>query len=160
MSVLVDRANRSWCFNSWRNVIVILLALVIVLWPKHSRAEEHVILDVRFSGIYQVVASSDPAFPHRDRTEWFMDFGNGTSTGKTSGKVAISMRQNPKVRVNIMAWEYFPRMQTLALGNQFHEGAKNAVAFGSWKIVSSSGGVQLERGAYQITLHRLEESIY
>src|SRR6478752_10591619 len=83
-------------------------------------------------GMYQVTASTDPIFPLRENQEWFLDFGQGIRPQISSGSVAVSLRQNPNVRVRIMAWQYFPKQRVIVIGNPFAEGSRKAVAKGSW----------------------------
>jgi hypothetical protein len=105
----------------------------------------------QLSGMYKVTASTDPFFPAASDREWFLDFGTGTNQ-KTSGKVAVSLRQNPSVKVRIMVWQVYPQTGQLLLGNQFGEGSKGAVALADWQISNSAQGVILERAGYQIVL--------
>jgi hypothetical protein len=114
----------------------------------------------QLSGMYKVAGSTDPFFPERPNVEWFLDFGNGTTAQTTSGKVAVSLRQNPNVKVRIMVWQFFPQNASLLLGNQYHEGSKQAVALADWKIRSHARGVVLERGSYQVVLHRADPADY
>ena len=108
------------------------------------------------TGFYKVAASNDPFFPQAADREWFMDFAQGASGGSLSGKVAVSLRQNPHVKVRIMVWQLFPQTGTLVLGNQTHEGSKQAVAMADWKIKTSGSRVILERRGHQIVLQRSE----
>lgn len=113
----------------------------------------------QLSGIYKVAASSDPFFPERQNVEWFLDFGKGTSE-KNSGKVAVSLRQNPNVKVRIMVWQMFPQNSSLLLGNQTGEGSKQAVALADWQVRSHPRGVILQRGSYQVVLHHADPADY
>jgi hypothetical protein len=114
-----------------------------------------------FRGMYKVAASNDPIFPMQANQEWFLDFGSGITQGKMSGSVAVSLRQNPHVKVRIMAWQYFPKQGVLVIGNPYSEGSKQAVAKGSWQMTAtSSGGVSWDRGTYQVVLHRAERNDY
>lgn len=106
--------------------------------------------------MYKVAVSNDPIFPLSGQQEWFLDFGTGTSAGKTSGNVAVSLRQNPSVRVRIMAWQFFPENGNLFIGNPFHEGSKQAVSRGNWQLRATQGGVIFERETYQIILYPAE----
>ncbi len=112
------------------------------------------------SGMYKVAASTDPFFPAASDREWFLDFGTGVSSEKTSGKVAVSLRQNPSVKVRVMVWQVFPQTGQLYLGNQFSEGSKGAVAVADWQISNSRDSVILERGGYQIVLRRADPGDY
>jgi hypothetical protein len=129
------------------------LAAVFAISTLTAQADVPDRRDGQLRGMYKVAASNDPIFPLTEQQEWFLDFGTGTSAGKTSGNVAISLRRNPNVRVRIMAWQYFPERDNLLIGNPFHEGSKQAVARGNWHLRSTRGGVIFERGAYQITLY-------
>ncbi|MES2660041.1 MAG: hypothetical protein V4689_15575 [Verrucomicrobiota bacterium] len=106
----------------------------------------------QFRGIYKVVASNDPIFPATATREYFLDFGKGMQAGKLSGSVSISMRQNPNVKVRIMAWQYFPKQGSLVIGNPYSEGSRNAVAKGIWILKGTSNGVVFERENYQVVL--------
>ncbi len=114
----------------------------------------------QFRGIYKVVSSTDPIFPASATSEYFMDFGKGIQGDKMSGSVAISVRENPNVRVRIMAWQYFPKQGTILIGNPYSEGSRNAVAKGSWQMRGVANGVIFERGSYQVVLHRASPSDY
>ncbi|HEX7260799.1 MAG TPA: hypothetical protein VF258_03205 [Luteolibacter sp.] len=105
-----------------------------------------------FKGIYQVTASTDPIFPLHENQEWFLDFGQGIRPQITSGSVAVSLRQNPNVRVRIMAWQYFPGQGSIALGNPYASGSRQAVAKGVWKMSAISGGFIFKRDNYQVVL--------
>ncbi len=105
-----------------------------------------------FKGIYQVTASTDPVFPLRENQQWFLDFGPGLRPRVSSGNVAVSLRQNPNVRVRIMAWQYFPEQGSIAIGNPYAAGSRQAVAKGVWKMSAISGGFLFQRGNYQLTL--------
>lgn len=107
-------------------------------------------------GIYQVVSSSDPLFSLRDEQEYFLDFGEGMTSGKLSGSVAVSLRRNPHVKVRIMAWQYFPKEGSLVMGNLYHEGSNQALAAAIWQLSSTSKEVDLKRDGYQVTLRRAE----
>lgn len=114
----------------------------------------------QFRGMYKVVSSNDPIFPATQTREYFMDFGKGIQGSKMSGSVAVSMRQNPNVKVRIMAWQYFPKEGSLAIGNPYSEGSNQAVAKGVWKMSGLSKGVLFERGGYQVVLHRADPGDY
>jgi len=113
-----------------------------------------------FRGIYKVTSSTDPAFPTQANREWFLDFGNGISSGKFSGTVAVSLRQNPSVKVRIMVWQYFPKQGRLIIGEQAHEGARTAVALGNWQMAPASRGVTFERENYRVVLHQVDPRDY
>lgn len=115
---------------------------------------------VALGGMYQVAASNDPLFPKDSSQEWFLDFGNGTQSGVTSGKVAVSLRQNPRVSVRIMVWQYFPREQALLIGNQTAEGSARAVARGVWTMGNDSGAIFLNRENCTIVLKRANPGDY
>jgi hypothetical protein len=113
-----------------------------------------------FRGMYKIAASSDPIFPMSSNQEWFLDFGSGISDGQLSGSVAVSLRQNPNVKVRILAWQYFPQQGSLLIGNPYSEGSDKAVAKGVWQFRSTSSGVTFERGTYQIKLERAQPGDY
>lgn len=113
-----------------------------------------------FRGMYQISASNDPMFPLQASKEWFLDFGKGISEGKFSGNVAVSLRQNPNVKVRIMAWQYFPKQGNIRIGNPYSEGSRQAVAKGNWTMSQTSQGIQFERGTYQIVLRRADPRDY
>jgi hypothetical protein len=105
-------------------------------------------------GYYKIIASSDPLFPGGEGREWFFDFGDGVRHGRSSGTVAVSLRQNPNVRVRLLVWQVFPENGTLVIGNQTEEGGKRAVALARWTIGRTATGVSLQRGNYQVSLQR------
>lgn len=105
-------------------------------------------------GYYKIAASNDPLFPGGDGREWFFDFGDGVRNGRSSGTVAVSVRQNPNVRVRLLVWQVFPENGTLVIGNQTEEGSKRAVALARWTIGRTATGVSLQRGGYQVSLQR------
>lgn len=113
-----------------------------------------------FAGMYKVAASSDPMFPITETREYFLDFGKGVQPGKLSGSVAVSMRQNPRVQVRIMAWQYFPNGGTLVIGNPYAEGSRNAVVRAMWSMRGADKGVELNRLGYQLVLQRAEPGDY
>ncbi len=112
------------------------------------------------SGMYQVAASTDPIFPMSDSQEWFLDFGEGTSRGVHSGTVAISLRENPNVKVRIMVWQYFPEQGVLLIGNQFDRGSTGAVAKGIWTIGADATRVVMLRDNVSVTLLKADSSDY
>lgn len=114
----------------------------------------------QIAGIYKVVSSSDPIFPATPTREYFLDFGKGIQAGKLSGSVAISMRQNPNVKVRVMAWQYFPRQGSMVIGNPYSEGSSKAVAKGVWKMTGTDNGVIFERGNHQVVLRRADPNDY
>lgn len=105
-------------------------------------------------GYYKVAESNDPLFPAGEGREWFFDFGDGVRQGRSSGTVAVSLRQNPNVRVRLLVWQVFPETGTLVIGNQTEEGSKRAVALARWTIGRTATGVSLQRGNYQVSLQR------
>lgn len=115
---------------------------------------------VALAGMYKVAASNDPFFPVASDREWFMDFGTGISGEKSAGKVAVSLRQNPNVKVRVMVWQIFPGTNQLYLGNQFSEGSRGAVALADWKVSNHPKGVILERFGYQIVLNHADPGDY
>lgn len=113
-----------------------------------------------FQGMYKVASSNDPIFPMQAQQEWFLDFGKGISSGNFSGNVAVSLRQNPNVRVRILAWQLFPKQGTIVIGNPYSEGSRQAVAKGSWQIQAIGDGVIFQRANYQVVLHRAAPGDY
>ncbi|MFD2256715.1 hypothetical protein ACFSSA_08510 [Luteolibacter algae] len=111
-------------------------------------------------GMYKVASSSDPLFPMNGQQEWFLDFGKGMSDGSTSGKVAVSLRQNPKVSIRIMVWQYFPEQGALLIGNQTEEGSRQAVARAVWSLANDSGKVVLLRDNSALVLNQADQSDY
>lgn len=112
------------------------------------------------NGMYKVSSSTDPIFPMRERQEWFLDFGEGTSRGVHSGTVAVSLRENPNVKVRIMVWQYFPEQGALLIGNQFGRGSSGAVAKGIWTISADAFRILLLRDNVSVTLRRADSSDY
>jgi hypothetical protein len=115
---------------------------------------------VSLSGMYQVAASNDPMFPMDRRQEWFLDFGKGIHDGTSSGKVAVSLRENPKVSVRIMVWQYDARNSALLIGNETALGSGRAVARAVWSLGIDSGAIFLLRGKCTIVLKRADPSDY
>lgn len=114
----------------------------------------------RFGGIYKVTSSTDPLFPATQTREYFLDFGRGIQADKLSGNVAVSVRQNPNVKVRIMAWQYFPDQGRIVIGNAYAEGSRNAVVKGAWRMRAISSGVIFERGNYQVILQPADPMDY
>ncbi len=113
-----------------------------------------------FSGMYKIASSTDPMFPNTGTREYFMDFGKGIQPGRLAGNVAISMRENPHVKVRIMAWQYFPKQGTLVIGNPYSEGSKQAVVRAMWKMTGGENGVLFERENCQVVLKRADPNDY
>ena len=113
-----------------------------------------------FRGMFKITSSTDPTFPLQTNREWFLDFGNGISSGKFSGSVAVSLRQNPNVKIRIMAWQYFPKQGNILIGNPYSEGSNKAVAMGIWQMRPTSEGFLFERGSYQMVLSRADPRDY
>ncbi|MEO5713204.1 MAG: hypothetical protein ABIT37_06920 [Luteolibacter sp.] len=114
----------------------------------------------RFGGIYKVTSSTDPIFPVTQTREYFLDFGSGIQPGKFSGSVAVSERQNPHVKVRIMAWQYFPDQGKMLIGNPYAEGSRKAVAAGVWRMTGNGSGVLFERGRYRVVLNPADPKDY
>lgn len=113
-----------------------------------------------FRGMYKIASSTDAIFPCQSKQEWFLDFGDGISFGKYSGNVAVSLRQNPNVKVRIMLWQYFPKQGNIVIGNPYHEGAKNAVAMGNWQLRATSEGIIFASGNRRVVLRRADPGDY
>lgn len=145
----------------WVRVSAVLMAFMLAVpagfsadFPPASREA------VRLSGVYKVDSSSDPLFQPTTNREYFLDFGSGASAGRRGGSMTISLRQNPNVRVRIMAWEYLPSEGRLLIGNPCGEGSRKAVALGVWRVRNFSAGVILERGNQRIILRRADPADY
>lgn len=143
-------------FRTLATVIAMIAAIAIQPSPADIPDRERVSL----VGMYQVVSSNDPFFPMDSRQEWFLDFGNGFRDGISSGKVAVSLRENPKVSVRIMVWQYFPEERVLLIGNQAAQGSGRAVARGVWTLGSDSGAIFLLRERCTIVLKRADPNDY
>ncbi|MGJ8642504.1 MAG: hypothetical protein ACSHX9_03775 [Luteolibacter sp.] len=127
-------------------IATFLLMVQVVTADVPDRHSSHL------SGMYEVAQSDDPAFPLGQGREWFLDFGEGTTTGNLSGTVSVSMRQNPNVQVRIMVWQYYPDRGMLVIGNQTAQGAPAAVAKAIWSIQPDSSGFQLARNNQTVIL--------
>jgi hypothetical protein len=132
--------------------VTLLSACFFILSLSFSPADIPDRTSGELKGMYQVTASTDPIFPLSENQEWFLDFGQGIRPRITSGSVAVSLRQNPNVRVRIMAWQYFPAQESIALGNPYAAGSRQAVAKGVWKMSAISGGFLFKRGNHQVIL--------
>jgi hypothetical protein len=106
------------------------------------------------SGYYKVAANTDPFFGSKPDREWFLDFGEGVLAGKTSGSVAVSMRENPNVKVKLLVWQLDPTTRTLIVGAPTEDGSRKAVALAQWQVVPTLNGVTLLRGDYEVSLRR------
>ena len=137
-----------------------LLGAVILAALATTRADIPDPSSGQFAGIYKVTSSTDPMFPATRTSEYFLDFGRGIQAGKLSGSVAVSVRQNPNVKVRIMAWQYFPEQGKIAIGNPYAEGSRNAVAKGAWRMRAIASGFVFERGNYQVVLHPADPKDY
>jgi hypothetical protein len=114
----------------------------------------------RISGVYKIVAGSDPLLPAAAGHEWFFDFGRGMAQGRQSGKVSISLRRNPSVQVRIMVWQVVPKQRRLLLGNTDAEGSNRAVVRADWRVTQQSDAVVLERDGHRLVLQRPEPGDY
>jgi hypothetical protein len=147
----VSRLRKWVCTLEWVLFLLIPVAVLADI-PDSPRSGGIPCLE----GIYKIVSSTDPILPATGRQEIFLDFGRGIQAGRFSGSVAISLRQNPHVKVRIMAWQYFPQHGKLVLGNPCFEGARDAVVRGVWRIRGASGGVIMERDDCLVVLHRAD----
>jgi hypothetical protein len=144
-----------------RSATFVAIAGAMVLAAADARASDvPVESSSALGGMYKVAVSSDPMFPTSGSREYFLDFGEGIQPGKLSGSVAVSMRQNPRVQVRIMAWQYFPEYGTLVIGNPYSEGSRNAVVRAMWTMRGANNGVALNRLGYQLVLHRAAPGDY
>jgi hypothetical protein len=151
--------NRRSFIKGGRIAFISVVAFILTLQPLRADIPDQP-LSGEFRGMYQVSSSTDPIFPMQARQEWFLDFGKGISEGKFAGNVAVSLRQNPKVTVRILAWQYMPKQATLLIGNPYSEGSKKAVAKGVWQMRPTSDGVIFQRGNYQVVLRRADPNDY
>jgi hypothetical protein len=149
--------KRIQVFRGFRTALV-LCGLLILVGSLGAGAREAAAPEAsgRLAGFYKVVASNDPQFPVTSTREYFLDFGKGVQAKRLSGSVAVSLRENPRVRVRIMAWQFFPKDGTLAIGNPFSEGSDKAVAAGIWKLRTSTKGAVMQRDGYQVVLLRAD----
>ena len=142
------------------NLIAFLSAALFAATLQFSQADIPDRASGEFSGMYKVASSNDPIFPMQAKQEWFLDFGKGITSGQFSGNVAVSLRQNPNVKVRIMAWQYFPKKGNIMIGNPYSEGSRQAVAKGNWQLRPIAEGVIFQRGNYQVVLHRADPADY
>lgn len=147
--------------SSGLKFFIFLATLLLVAFPIQSRADlPDGVRSLTLGGMYKVASSNDPFFPVATDREWFMDFNSGINERKSSGKVAVSLRQNPNVKVRIMVWQVFPGTNELFLGNQFSEGSRQAVSVAQWRARNAGDSLILERHGYQIVLNRAEPGDY
>jgi hypothetical protein len=142
-----------------RTLLAIIAMLFAIALPPAS-ADVPDRGEVSLSGMYQVAASNDPMFPMDRNQEWFLDFGKGIHDGISSGKLAVSLRENPKVSVRIMVWQYNPKERALLIGNETAQGSGRAVARGVWSLGIDSDAIFLLRGKSTIVLKRADSSDY
>lgn len=109
-------------------------------------------------GYYKIVRSSDPMFPSDANKEYFLDFGHAIERGRTSGTVAVSLRENPRVQVKLLVWQLFPETSTLVIGAPEDENSRQAVALASWKVRTGAAGMILHRDQFQIALQRAQST--
>ena len=141
-------------------LVAFISAVVLILTPEFASADVLNQPTGEFRGMYKITASSDPLFPIQAGKEWFLDFGNGISQGTFSGNVAVSLRQNPNVKVRIMAWQYFPKQGTIVIGNPYSEGSNKAVAMGNWQMRPTPEGFLFARGNSRIVLRPADPRDY
>jgi hypothetical protein len=149
----IEKRSRTSQFAIWIVAVIFALGLRV-----HADVPDQG--DSNFSGMYKVASSNDPFFPIQSQQEYFVDFGDGTRHGKFSGKVAVSLRQNPNIKVRLMVWQYFPKEGNIRLGHQTHEGSKSAVVAADWQLQATTAGVLLERGNHQVLLRRADPKDY
>ena len=140
----------------WMGVVAVA---GLVFMPLAASGDDGSAGGALLSGMYKVAASNDPLFPERERLEWFLDFGEGQAAGRTSGKLAVSMRENPRVRVRILVWQVFGG-GNLKIGAQTHEGSKQAVTVADWAMMRTATGMVLQRGGYEVRLLRADPADY
>ncbi len=159
--------NPTSCFGRGRRWRCLALAIVLPAFAAAAAplqaadvaASTHAQLS-QLSGMYKVASASDPLFPTSDRQEWFLDFGKGTTEGRNHGKLAVSVRQNPNVRVRILVWQFVPETGQLLIGNQTAPGEGRAVMLASWNLRRATTGLVLERGDYRATLRPADPGDY
>jgi hypothetical protein len=146
--------------RSFGKLTTISTAAATMLIAPLSNADIPEASSVQFKGMYKIASSTDPIFPMDSNQEWFLDFGKGVTAEKMSGKVAVSLRENPKVRIRIMVWQYFPKQGNIMLGNTYSEESNKAVAKADWQLDTTSKGVIFKLGNYQVVMHRADPSDY
>lgn len=114
----------------------------------------------RFGGLYKVTSSNDPIFPATRTDEYFLDFGQGFGADRPGGRVAVSIRRNPKVSVRILSWQYFPEQGKILIGTPAADGSRRVVARGAWSMRGIPNGVIFQRGNYQVVLTRADPKDY
>ncbi|WP_411827680.1 hypothetical protein [Luteolibacter sp. AS25] len=115
---------------------------------------------VQLDGMYKVESSTDPIFPMAPRAEWFLDFGNSMQQGETSGKVAISLRENPDVKVKILVWQYYPDRNVLVIGTPAADGSGRAVPRGIWTVTANSSQLGLYREDVSVVMNQAGPNDY
>jgi hypothetical protein len=141
-------------------LVALMSVVVFILSVQITSADIPDSASGEFRGMYKVRSSTDPIFPMQANQEWFLDFGKGITASKMSGSVAVSLRENPNVKVRIMSWQYFPKQAAMVIGNPYAEGSRQAVAKGVWQMTATSSGIVWQRGNYQIVLHRADPRDY
>jgi hypothetical protein len=134
----------------YRAALCLLLAL---LWAAPARAGDTAAegSQAPLQGLYRVGSSTDPAFPLEGGQEWFLAFGRGG--GKSSGSLALTLRQNPNLRVRLLVWQFFPDSATLRIGRQSARSSQQAVLATDWQLAASAAGsLLLRRGGFQLML--------
>lgn len=102
-------------------------------------------------GLYRIRSSTDPAFPLDNNQDWFFDFAHGADS--SSGTLALTLRQNPNLRVRLLVWQFFPDSATLRLGRASARSSHEAITAATWQLArGAAGSLLLRRGAFQITL--------
>lgn len=158
MKTLTGPKKGSHCHVGFRTLTAVALIFAAAIQPSFADIPDR--QPIALSGMYRIAASNDPLFPMGSKQEWFLDFGTGTLDGTTSGKVAVSLRENPNVSVRIMVWQYFPRDNALMIGNQTAEGSARALVRGGWTLSSDSGAIFLLRENATIVMKRADPTDY
>ncbi len=148
------------CYFCFSKMIGVLVGAIIISAAVIVRADVPDATSARFGGLYKVASSTDPTIPATETREYFFDFGRGIQAENLSGSVAISVRQNPHVKIRMFVWQYFPETGKMVIGNPYAEGSRKAVAMGAWQMKGLANGVLFERGSYQIVLQRAAEGDY
>lgn len=155
-----DKPSQTNVTNGYSAVVAALIWVAVAFFAPSAMADIPDRPQTVLQGMYKVETCNDPLFPMGEGREWFLDFGEGMSSGQTSGKVAVSVRQNPNVQVRIMVWQYFPQENALLIGNQFAEASGGAVAKGIWTLESDSGAVVLMAKTCRIMMKPADPNDY
>jgi hypothetical protein len=122
-----------------------------LLWAGMAGASGQTAAAPLLRGLYRVTASTDPFFALEGGQEWFVDFGGGAE--KFSGRLALTLRQNPNLRVRLLVWQFSPDSGTLRIGRGSTTSPREAIAAASWQLARGpAGALLLRRDQHQATL--------